>query len=75
MPARPRPSSRSTPQRGGARAGAGRKSRAEEGKDPLTAITLKLEPHVARAWETAKRSHGLSGPALLAKLLNVRADA
>ena len=54
---------------GGKRPGAGRKPRSV----PLVALTLRLTPEVWAAWIERKDKLGISGPALLAKLLRVRA--
>lgn len=52
--------------RGGFRKGAGRPAR----KTPLAAITLKLDKGLLAAFNAEKKRHKLSGPKLLAKLLN-----
>jgi len=52
--------------RGGKREGAGRKVRAVS----MATLSLKIEPELLGAWNERKARLGISGPALLARLLH-----
>ena len=55
---------------GGKRKGAGRKPRST----PLVAINMRVEPELADKFAARKKKLNLSGPKLLAELLNQKSN-